>query len=187
MKPARLAPPLLAALLAPLLTPAALAHRPLFNPGSGTRAAAYAVAEPEVSQVITAQGRRGTRDWYTLRVAPGFALDVALFVGSRCDAAYRPQLWLLGPGLPNPSPRPAFLPAGLGAVTVPTGTTPYSGHGVRARKGPALTRTLEGGEYSFVVDNGAADGWYFLSLAGLEKGGGTAAGREGLARFGACG
>ncbi|CAM3933867.1 hypothetical protein [Deinococcus marmoris] len=64
---------------------------------------------------------------------------------------------------------------------------PYSGHGVSARKGQTLARTLGAGEYSLVVDNGAADGWYFLSLAGLEKGGGTAAGREGLARFGVCG
>lgn len=49
-------------------------------------------------------------------------------------------------------------------------------HGVTARKGPTPTRTLEGGEYALVVDHGAADGWYFLSLAGLEKDGGTAAG-----------
>ncbi|OLV15939.1 hypothetical protein [Deinococcus marmoris] len=185
MKPARHALSLLAA----LLLPAALAHRPVFNPGSGSRAAAFAIAEPEVSQVITAQGKRGTRDWYTLKVPAGFALDVAVFVGARCNAGYRPQLWLAGPGLGNGSggsPRPAFLPAGVGAVGVPNTYTPYSGHGVTARKGQTLARTLGGGEYSLVVDNGAADGWYFLSLAGLEKGGGTAAGREGLARFGTC-
>ncbi|CAM3220944.1 hypothetical protein DESA109040_03480 [Deinococcus saxicola] len=57
---------------------------------------------------------------------------------------------------------------------------PYSGHGVTARKGPTLARTLEGGTYTLVVDHGAADGWSFLSLGGKELGRGTVEGREGL-------
>lgn len=51
-------------------------------------------------------------------------------------------------------------------------SAPYSGHGVTARKGQTLARTLEGGTYNLVVDHGAADGWYFLSLAGKELVGG---------------
>ncbi|WP_415831109.1 hypothetical protein, partial [Deinococcus frigens] len=172
MKRANFAPPLLAA----LLSCAALAHRPMFNPGSNSRAAAYTVAEPDVSQVITARARKGTQDWYTLKVPAGFALNIAVFVGARCSDAYRPQLWLLGPGLSEPGSRPAFLPAGVGAVSVPRTYAPYSGHGVTARKGQTLARTLEGGTYTLVVDHGAADGWYFLYLAGKELGGGTAEG-----------
>ncbi|MBB6018369.1 hypothetical protein ACFP9V_10565 [Deinococcus radiopugnans] len=62
---------------------------------------------------------------------------------------------------------------------------PDSSSGVTARKGQTLTRTLEGSTYNLVMDYGAADGWYFLSLAGKELGG-TAEGREGLARFEWC-
>ena len=39
------------------------------------------------------QGRAGGRDWYALTTGAGFRLDVAVFVSSACDAAYRPRLW----------------------------------------------------------------------------------------------
>ncbi|MFC3834033.1 MULTISPECIES: hypothetical protein [Deinococcus] len=173
--------------LAALLAPAALAHQPQYNSGSGTRAAAYVIAQPRVSKVITAQGRAGTQDWYALTTPAAFPLDATVFVGARCDRAYQPQLWLVGPGLGSPVPRPTFLPDGLGAVRVTGPFTPYSGHGVTARKGPTLARTLGAGTHYLVVDHGASGGWYFVSLGGSEERGGTAEGRTALGRFGACG
>ncbi|MDV6373110.1 hypothetical protein [Deinococcus arenicola] len=52
-------------------------------------------------------------------------------------------------------------------------SAPYSGHGVTALKGPTMEQPLTGGTYSLTVGHGAADGLYFLSLAGKELDGGT--------------
>ena len=163
----------------------ALAHQPLFNPGSPSQASAYPILEPTVSKVITAEAKTGGLDWYALEVAQGFNLDVALFVGAPCPKAFNPRLYLIGPGLTGKAP--FATPEGTGALAVAETWTDYSGHGVVARKGPTLTRTLNAGKYHLVVQHTEAKGWYFLSLGGSEAPGGTAEGRAALVRFNRCG
>jgi hypothetical protein len=167
-----------------ILAGAALAHQPLFNPGSSTPSTAFVIEEPEVSKVITSKSSGAGRNWYTLEVGDGFRLDVTLFVGARCEAGFKPRLFLVSRSLKD---RATFeLPAGFGASSTPDAWTAYSGHGVTARKGATLERTLSAGKHFLVVDHGAGKGWYFLSLGGSEVPGGTAAGRTALQQFNRC-
>lgn len=170
-----------------LLCAGAGAHQPLFNPGSGTLETAFRVPQPTVSKVITVQGRAGGRDWYALSTGAGFRLDVAVFVSSACDAAYRPRLWLVGPGVPVTAGGPDFVPDGWGAVGVSGPYAAYSGHGVVGWRGPTLARTLGAGTHYLVLEHGTRGGWSFISLAGAEVPGGTTEGRAALGRFGRCG
>lgn len=166
------------------------AHQPLFNPGSPSLERAFRIAEPQVSKVITAEARANGQDWYVIEVVNGFRLDVALFVGAPCPKAFRPRLWLVGPGLEHrglEGRAPFGLPTGMGAINVGEGWTDYSGHGVVARKSPTLVRTLGAGRYYLVVEHGESRGWYFVSLGGDEAPGGTSEGRAALARFNRCG
>lgn len=162
----------------------AQAHQPLLNAGPATREAPYVIAGVAVSKVITAQSRGSGQHWYRLTVPDGFVLDATLFVGATCAASFAPTLWLVGPGLP-PGAAP-FDTAGNGAVTVAGRWTPYQGHGLNARQGEALRRTLRAGTYALVVDRGATPGWVMLSLGGREEGGGSPEGRAALSRFNRC-
>jgi hypothetical protein len=163
----------------------ALAHQPLFNPGSPSREQAFVVSNPEVSKVITTESRPNSRDWYRLEVREGFVLDVALFVGAPCPKAFAPRLYLLSQGLAGSAPFP--LPSGYGALALDNTWTEYSGHGVTARKSPTLQKRLSAGRHDLVIEHGQSKGWYFVSLGGSEVPGGTPEGRAALARFNRCG
>jgi hypothetical protein len=163
----------------------ALAHQPLFNAGSPSREQAFLVSNPEISKVITAESRTGSRDWYRLEVGDGFALDVALFVGAPCPKAFAPRLYLISQGLGGSAQ--FALPSGYGALAVENTWTDYSGHGVTARKSPTLEKRLAAGRHYLVVEHGQSKGWYFVSLGGSEVSGGTPEGRAALARFNRCG
>ena len=167
-----------------LLSSWSLAHQPLFNPGSPTRAQAYQIQQPNISKVITAEAKGG-RDWYSLEVKAGFKLDVALFVGAPCAKEFKPRLYLVGLGLEGAAP--FELPTGTGALQLENAWGDYSGHGVVARRTPTLLRTLAAGRYDLVVDHGNARGWYFISLGGDEVMGGSVEGRAALSRFNRCG
>jgi hypothetical protein len=168
-----------------LVASLALAHQPLFNPGSPSREQAFVVSNPEVSKVITTESRPNSRDWYRLEVGEGFVLDVALFVGAPCPKAFAPRLYLLSQGLAGSAP--FALPTGYGAMAVENIWTDYAGHGVTARKSPTLQRRLSAGKHYLVVEHGQSKGWYFVSLGGSEVPGGTSEGRSALARFNRCG
>jgi hypothetical protein len=161
-----------------------LAHQPLFNSGSASRENAFMIADPEVSKVITAESRSNSRDWYSLEVKEGFVLNVALFVGALCPKTFNPRLYLVGQNLEGTAP--FILPTGTGTLAVANTWTDYSDHGVVARKSPTLEKRLKAGKYYLVVEHGASKGWYFLSLGGLERSGGTPEGRTALARFNRC-
>ena len=161
-----------------------LAHQPLFNSGSPTRAQAYQIQQPNISKVITAEAKGG-RDWYSLEVKAGFKLNVALFVGAPCAKEFKPRLYVVGSGLEGSAP--FELPAGTGALQLENAWGDYSGHGVVARRTPTLLRTLAAGRYDLVVDHGASRGWYFISLGGDEVMGGNVEGRAALSRFNRCG
>ncbi|PNY80004.1 hypothetical protein [Deinococcus koreensis] len=162
----------------------ALAHQPLFNAGPATREAPYVISQVAVSKVITAQSRGAGQHWYRLTVPDGFVLDATLFVGGSCAASFAPKLWLVGPGLAQESA--PFETGSDGAVTVPGRWAAYQGHGLTARKGDTLRRTLNAGSYFLVVDRGDTPGWVMLSLGGREEAGGTAEGRAALGRFNRC-
>ena len=162
----------------------ALAHQPFFNAGSPTRESAFLISNPEVSKVITAESRTNSRNWYALEVKQDFALDLALFVGAPCPKAFQPRLYLIGRNLKETVP--FGIPENMGGLLVANTWSDYSGHGVVARKSPTLEKRLDAGQYYLVVDHGQSKGWYFLSLGGLEKSGGTAEGRAALSRFNRC-
>jgi hypothetical protein len=164
----------------------ALAHQPFFNAGSPTRESAFVIANPEISKVITAESRTGSRNWYTLEVKQNFNLDVALFVGAPCPKAFQPRLYLIGRNLNLKDPVPFEIPENMGGLAVTNTWSDYSGHGVVARKSPTLEKRLDAGKYYLVVDHGQSKGWYFLSLGGSEISGGTAEGRAALSRFNRC-
>ncbi len=163
----------------------ALAHQPFFNSGSPTRETAFVIANPEVSKVITAESRTGSRNWYAFEVKQNFSLDVALFVGANCPKAFQPRLYLIGRNLKDPV---SFaIPENMGGLAVANTWSDYAGHGVVARKSPTLEKRLDAGQYYLVVDHGQSKGWYFLSLGGSEIAGGTSEGRSALSRFNRCG
>jgi hypothetical protein len=168
-----------------LVSSLALAHQPLFNAGSPTQEQAYRVSSPEISKVITAESRTGSRNWYSLEVEEGFNLDVGLFVGAPCPKAFAPRLYLVS--ATEKGTAPFSLPSGYGALAGNNTWSDYSGHGVVARKTPTLEKRLKAGKHYLVVEHGQSKGWYFLSLGGLEVAGGTADGRAALGRFNRCG
>jgi hypothetical protein len=167
-----------------LLGTVAVAHQPWFNPGSRGADRAFIIPEPTISKVITAEGVPGAANWYKLEVGEGFRLDVALFVGARCDNAFNPRLYLVSRDLEGTLPFQA--PEGMGGLAVAPGWTAYSGHGITGRKTETLIRQLKRGTHYLVVRQGNARGWYFLSLGGLEVSGGTSDGRAALERFARC-
>ena len=162
----------------------ALAHQPLLNAGSASRESPYEITDVGVSKVITAQSQGAGQHWYRLTVPAGFALDATLFVGASCAASFAPDLWLVGPGLPQVT---APFDTGSGGAVMVTGRwTAYQGHGLSARKGQTLRRTLGAGTYFLVVNRDQAPGWMMLSMGGREEGGGTPDGRAALTRFNRC-
>jgi hypothetical protein len=167
-----------------LVSSLALAHQPLFNPGSPNLEQAYRILAPEVSKVITAESRTGSRNWYTLEVEKDFLLDVGLFVGAPCPQAFQPRLFVVSAG--EKGSAPFALPGGYGALATDNTWSAYSGHGVVARKAPTLEKRLKAGRHYLVVEHGQSKGWYFLSLGGLEIAGGTPEGRAALGRFNRC-
>lgn len=164
-----------------------LTHQPFWNPGSPTLPQAYRVLEPTVSKVITSQLGAGQLGFYAFELAAGFVLDLGLFVGAACPAAFQPRMWLVGPGVQGNRRPPFTVPEGLGAMVFEGGWRDYRGHGIVARKGPQFQERLQGGTYYVVVEAGQAAGYYMLSLAGTEVPGGTAEGRAALTRFNRCG
>lgn len=163
------------------------AHQPFWNPGSPTLQQAYRVLEPTISKVVTGQLGAGQLGFYAFELAAGFVLDLGLFVGAACPAAFQPRMWLVGPGVQGNQRPPFDVPEGLGARVFAGGWRDYRGHGLLARKGPELQERLQGGTYYVVVEAGNAAGYYMISLAGAEVPGGTVEGRAALARFNRCG
>lgn len=168
-----------------LLWGLALAHQPLWNPGSPTVARAFRVSEPEVSKAITGQLSPSSMAYFRFDLPAGFVLDLGLFVGGDCPTNFEPRLWLVGPGLPSLD-TPFPIEKGQGAMRFSGGWKPYQGHGVVGRKGPALREKLGGGTYTVVVEAGVDSGFYMLSLGGLERPGGTTEGMLAIGRFNQC-
>ena len=164
----------------------ALAHQPFWNPGSPRLEAAYPIARPTVAQVVIGRLAPGEIHFFRLEVPQGFTLDMALFVSGACPEAFRPRLWLLGPGLRGEVP-PFPLPEGYGARAYQGGWREYRGHGLVARKGPEARERLPGGVHYLVVEAGATGGYYLLSLAGEEVPGGSPEGFAAIPRFNRCG
>jgi hypothetical protein len=167
-----------------LVSSLALAHQPLFNAGSPSKEQAFEIVSPEISKVITAESRTGSRNWYALKVEDGFNLDLALFVGAPCPKAFVPRLYLVSAA--EKGTAPFNLPNGYGALANNNTWSDWSGHGVVARKTPTLEKRLKAGTHYLVVEHGQSKGWYFLSLGGSEIPGGTSEGRAALARFNRC-
>uniref|UniRef100_A0A7C5RES0 Uncharacterized protein n=2 Tax=Thermus caliditerrae TaxID=1330700 RepID=A0A7C5RES0_9DEIN len=163
----------------------AWAHQPFWNPGSPHPETPYPVVAPEVSQALFGQLAPGERAFFRLQVPAGFTLRTSLFVGEGCHEGFRPTLWLLGPGLGGQAPLP--LPPGWGAIRQEAPAwTPYRGHGLRARRGPRLEVELRGGTYLLAVEAGMGEGYYLLSLDGLEVPGGSLEGLAAIPRFNRC-
>jgi hypothetical protein len=173
-------------LLLLLCSSMALAHQPFWNQGSTSLLQAYKVESPSVSKVVTGQLAPGQVAYLAFQLGAGFVLDVGLFVGAACPAAFQPRLWLIGAGLPK-TDTPFSKPDGLGARVFGGSWQDYRGHGLVARKGPEFRQSVNGGTYYVVVEAGEAGGYYMVSLGGSEVGGGTAEGRAALARFNLCG
>ncbi len=170
-----------------LLASAGFAHQPFWNPGSPSLEQAYSIVEPTVSKVITSQVNANQMGFYELELPAGFVLDLGLFVGAACPAAFQPRMWLVGPGIAGNARPPFAIPGGMGARLFTGGWRDYRGHGLVARKGPELRERLAGGSYYVVVEAGGAAGYYMISLAGAEVPGGTLEGRAALGRFNRCG
>ncbi len=169
------------------LSSVGFAHQPFWNPGSPTLQQAYKVLEPTVSKVVTGQIGAGQLGFYIFELAAGFVLDLGLFVGAACPAAYQPRMWLVGPGVQGSQRPPFTIPGGMGARVFEGSWRNYRGHGLVARKGPAFLEWLSGGTYYVVIEAGNAAGYYMISLGGSEIPGGTPEGRAALGRFNRCG
>lgn len=176
-------------LLALLAASAAAAHQPLWNEGSPAPEAAFEIETPRVSKAIFGTLAAGGIAWFALDTPDGFRLDARVFAGGGCDAAFRPRLWLLGPGLDGRAdPRGAGLepPAGHGALAAAGGWEAYRGHGLRGWAGPEVVRELPAGRHYLALQAPPVGGVYLLSLGGREAFGGSAEGRAGIGRFNGC-
>lgn len=168
-----------------LLWGLALAHQPLWNPGSPTATQAFRVVEPTVSKAIIGQLPPSQMAHFKFELPPGFVLDLGLFAGGGCASSFEPRMWLVGPGLPALD-TPFPVEKGQGARRFSGSWTAYQGHGLVGRKGPSLREKLSGGTYTVVVEAGVETGFYLLSLGGSEKPGGTAEGMLAIGRFNQC-
>ncbi|MCX6094789.1 MAG: hypothetical protein NTY63_08240 [Candidatus Bipolaricaulota bacterium] len=100
------------------------AHKPIeIGAVFPSQTASLRLETVDVSQVVyTELTPDHPQLWLTFDAAAGFALSVSLGVPAGRGAAYRPSLFLLGPGMPNLD-LPLSPPAGYGGLAVVSAVT----------------------------------------------------------------
>jgi hypothetical protein len=163
----------------------ALAHQPYWNETSPTLEQAFTVENVTVSKALFGNLETDEVDYFKLEIPDGLTVDLSLFVGGGCSDTFNPQLYLVGPNLPA-NVVPFAVPPAYGSTLAQGDWKPYSGHGLKGRKGPSIRETLGAGTHYLVVHNHDESGFYLISLSGSEVFGAGPGGLEAIPRFNDC-
>ncbi len=162
----------------------ALAHQPMWNEGSSTPLSPFVIDEVEVSKAIFGELSSENTAHFILTVPNDFNLDVSVFKGGACEDAFLPELWIMREGKQTVTPFETL--SNFESQAVDGSWQAYQGHGLTGFKGAEYKETLSAGTYGITVYAPQGKGMYLLSLGGLERFGGDAAGRAAIPRFNSC-
>lgn len=159
----------------------AFAHTPLFPGRQGTAPVRVraAIEDPEQSWAIYGRLGPGQTDVVPIRAARGQSLHLEVLVPRRTDlAGFRPQVVLIGPGLPAGSAggqAEAERPGGQGFLTVPTAQTgepfyePFTQTAYWVLGSVDSTFPVDGTYRLVISDPGGRGGLYTVALGRRER------------------